>query len=133
MLNEKVHVLVFINHPSVFSCACAVDNGGLFSGSKAKDPDADYSFSSSKEVKNSRCYTSTPSSWLNGAERDKFTFHFYNEAVIPYYRVGQRQHTGGPHNSLRARLRAARVYTYIEKVGGTELNKMPLVTNSKLR
>jgi hypothetical protein len=42
----------------------------------------------------------------------------YNEAVIPYYRVGQHQHTGWPHNSLRARLMAARVYTYIEKVGG---------------
>lgn len=46
-----------------------------------------------------------------------------------------QQHTQGPHNSLRTRLRAARVYIYSEKVGreGIELTRRPLFINRKLR
>jgi hypothetical protein len=41
--------------------------------------------------------------------------------TIPYARDGQLQPTGGSHNSIRTRLRAALAYTYI-KVGWGESN-----------
>ena len=39
-------------------------------------------------------------------------------AIWMYSRAGQLQLTGRPHNSLRTRLRAALVYTYIEREEG---------------
>jgi hypothetical protein len=46
---------------------------------------------------------------------------FYRIIIIHraiYCRTGQLRLTEGPHNSLRFRLRAARVYAYIENQGG---------------
>jgi hypothetical protein len=54
---------------------------------------------------------------------------------IHYSRTGQLQPTGGPHNLLRTRMRAAPVYTYVEgREGGTDdFNRRPLFTNNNLR
>jgi len=50
------------------------------------------------------------------------------------FRVGQLQPTGVPHNSLRTRLKAALVSTYIKRGGvGVELTRRPLFTNSMIR
>jgi hypothetical protein len=40
------------------------------------------------------------------------------DVLLLYDAAGQLQPTGGPHNSLRARLRAALVCTYIESGEG---------------
>jgi len=50
------------------------------------------------------------------------------------FRSGQLQPTGVPHNSLRTRLKAALVCTYIEWAGvGVELTRRPLFTNTMIR
>jgi len=45
---------------------------------------------------------------------------------MPFRRANQLQHTEGPHNSFRSRLRAALVYTYIAKRAA--LTRTPLFT-----
>jgi len=42
--------------------------------------------------------------------------------IAPYYTAGQLRPTGGPHNSLRTRLRAALVYSYIGRGRGVWFN-----------
>jgi hypothetical protein len=63
-----------------------------------------------------------------------FIHHRHQTVVhtITYSRAGQLQPTGGSHNSLRSRLKAALVYTYIERGGGIEFTRTPLFTNNKL-
>jgi hypothetical protein len=42
--------------------------------------------------------------------------------IAPYYTAGQLRPTGGPHSSLRTRLRAAVLYSYIESGRGDLFN-----------
>jgi hypothetical protein len=44
--------------------------------------------------------------------------------TILYIRASQLQPTGGPHNSLRTSLKAARVYTIYGKRGGGEVTEL---------
>jgi hypothetical protein len=47
--------------------------------------------------------------------------------VTPKVRAGQLQRTVGPHKSLRIRLRAASVCTYLEKWREDELTGRPFI------
>jgi len=47
-------------------------------------------------------------------------------------RAGQLQRTWGPHNSLRTRLMAAFLCTYIKRVWGAEFNRRQLLADCKL-
>lgn len=53
-----------------------------------------------------------------------------NGSMTSQSRAGQIQRKGGPHNSLRTRLRAALLYTYIEKWKFNQLKRRYLQTIS---
>jgi hypothetical protein len=57
---------------------------GSFPGIKQSDREADHSSTSSAEVQNEWRYISAPPTCLNGVERDKFNFTFYNKSVTFY-------------------------------------------------
>jgi hypothetical protein len=59
-----------------------MDTGGSIPGVKQLGREVNHSLPSHAEVKNKHSYTSTPSIWLHGMDKEHFIASFYDEKYI---------------------------------------------------